>query len=40
MINNNEEPLEAREKKMDELECAIHRVVYLLKFILIIFVLC
>lgn len=34
MINNNEEPLEAREKKMDELECAINRVVHLLKFIL------
>ncbi len=34
MSNNNEQPLEAREAKMDELECAVNRVVYLLKFIL------
>ena len=34
MDNNGEQPLEAREAKMNELECAINRVVYLLKFIL------
>ncbi len=34
MINDNEEPLEARNRKIDELECAINRVEYLLKFIL------
>ena len=34
MINYNEEPLEARDEKIDELERAINRVVYLLKFIL------
>ena len=34
MDDNCEQPLEAREAKMDELECAINRVVYLLKFIL------
>ena len=34
MINNNEEPLEARDKKINELEFAIERVDYLLKFIL------
>ena len=34
MINDNEEPLEARDQKIDELESAIDRVEYLLKFIL------
>ena len=34
MDDNFEQPLEAREAKMDELECAVNKVVYLLKFIL------
>ena len=34
MINNNEEPLEARDRKIYELDLAINRVEYLLKFIL------
>ena len=34
MNNNVEQPLEARDRRIDELEKAIDRVLYLLKFIL------